>query len=49
MIVKGVAKRVFYHVENNYDHKNEIVYTSTCNDNVVQQLNIVHVEEENTK
>ncbi len=49
MIVKGVAKRVLYHVENNYDHKNEIAYTSTCKDNVVQQLNIVHVEEESTK
>lgn len=49
MIVKGVAKWVLYHVENNYDHKNEIAYTSTCKDNVVQQLNIVHVEEENTK
>jgi hypothetical protein len=49
MIVKGVAKRVLYHVENNYDHKNEIAYTSTCKDNVLQQLNIVHVEEESTK
>jgi hypothetical protein len=35
MIVKEVAKRVLYHVENNQHHKNEIAYTSTCKDNVV--------------
>jgi len=29
MIVKEVAKRVLYHVENNHHHKNEIAYTST--------------------
>jgi hypothetical protein len=57
MLVKGKlqwlwkewSKEFFYHVEDNHHQKNEIAYTSTCKDNVVQQLNIAHAEEENTK